>query len=324
MHAWARRCTHGRFTFCWPPLLPLVIGKHRSPLGRRVHFHRRGPWSQPIILAGPVSPTVPGGPRTPIALSGTEFGFDFNPAADALPHRQRHRPEPAGHPDPPHARRRRPAHRRHVHRRHPQRRRHACGRRHRGRVHEQRQRPGHRGPPSTTSTPAVTCSSSRTRPNSGTLVKRRLAALPGRQDRRLRHRVLRRSGHRLRRTHPRRLRVHAPGPGRPRHRRRPGDVGRGLPSHAAGPRRLTADRQEPAGRGVLPAAGRVNRTTWPDPAYLPRSSIRTATVTPAEMTTSANAGIHSEPRAACTWAGTPGGPPASKRRRSPTTPRRHR
>jgi len=30
------------------------------------------------------APTVPGGPRTPIALSGTEFGFDFNPAADAL------------------------------------------------------------------------------------------------------------------------------------------------------------------------------------------------------------------------------------------------
>jgi len=30
------------------------------------------------------APTAPGGPRTPIALTGTEFGFDFNPAADAL------------------------------------------------------------------------------------------------------------------------------------------------------------------------------------------------------------------------------------------------
>ena len=30
------------------------------------------------------APTVVGGPRTPIALSGNEFGFDFNPAADAL------------------------------------------------------------------------------------------------------------------------------------------------------------------------------------------------------------------------------------------------
>jgi hypothetical protein len=30
------------------------------------------------------APTVVGGPRTPIALTGTEFGFDFNPAADAL------------------------------------------------------------------------------------------------------------------------------------------------------------------------------------------------------------------------------------------------
>ncbi len=34
----------------------------------------------PLVTA----PTVVGGPRTPIALSGTEFGFDFNPAADAL------------------------------------------------------------------------------------------------------------------------------------------------------------------------------------------------------------------------------------------------
>jgi hypothetical protein len=30
------------------------------------------------------APTVVNGPRTPIALSGTEFGLDFNPAADAL------------------------------------------------------------------------------------------------------------------------------------------------------------------------------------------------------------------------------------------------
>ncbi|HVF13446.1 MAG TPA: DUF4394 domain-containing protein [Acidimicrobiales bacterium] len=30
------------------------------------------------------APAAPGGPRTPIALSGTEFGFDFNPVPDAL------------------------------------------------------------------------------------------------------------------------------------------------------------------------------------------------------------------------------------------------
>ena len=37
-----------------------------------------------FVAALVTAPTVPGGPRTPIVLSGSEFGFDFNPAADAL------------------------------------------------------------------------------------------------------------------------------------------------------------------------------------------------------------------------------------------------
>ena len=118
-------------------------------LGSAAKLYTVDPTTGAATLVAPLvtAPTVPGGPRTPIALSGTEFGFDFNPAADALrivsDTGQNLRVIPSD--------------------RMPaavalltgdtftdgalERRRHACDRRHRGGVHEQRQRPGHRDHP---------------------------------------------------------------------------------------------------------------------------------------------------------------------------------
>ena len=55
-------------------------------LGSAGNLYTVDPATGAASLVAPLvtAPTVPGGPRTPIALSGTEFGFDFNPAADAL------------------------------------------------------------------------------------------------------------------------------------------------------------------------------------------------------------------------------------------------
>ena len=55
-------------------------------LGTAGRLYTVDPTTGAATLVAPLvsAPLVAGDPRTPIALSGTEFGFDFNPAADAL------------------------------------------------------------------------------------------------------------------------------------------------------------------------------------------------------------------------------------------------